>query len=190
MSKFSNPAGGAPGAAGASGRYVRDLLELLGDQDPLAVQRALVEELRVLIAGLTTTQLHQPEAPGKWSMIEVLEHLTDQELVNSYRLRSVIAEDEPELRGYDQDRWARRLHYGDADAAAVLDELAALRRRNLRLLERLTPADLERVGRHAERGRESAARICALTAAHDLVHRKQVARIRTALRAEVSSGGT
>jgi hypothetical protein len=187
MSKFTNPAGRA---SGASAQYIRDLLELLGNQDPVAVQRGLVLAVGAIIEGLTTAQLTQPEAPGKWSMLQVLEHLTDQELVNSYRLRSVIAEDEPELRGYDQDRWAQRLHYGAVDASTLLEELAVLRRRNVRLLERLTPAELERVGRHAERGRESAARICALTAGHDLVHRQQLARIRAAVSHAPSTGGT
>ena len=130
MSKFSNP---ASRASGASAQYVCDLLELLGDQDPLAVLRGLVPTVSALMEGLTTAQLRLPEAPGKWSMIQVLEHLADQELVNSFRLRSVIAEGEPELRGYDQDRWAQRLHYGETDAPTLLEELAVLRRRNLRL---------------------------------------------------------
>ena len=187
MSKFSNP---ASRASGVSAQYVRDLLELLGDQDAVAVQRCLVPTVGALMEGLTSAQLRQPEAPGKWSMIQVLEHLADQELVNSFRLRSVIAEDEPVLGGYDQDRWAQRLNYGEADAPTLLEELAVLRRRNLRLLERLTPAELERVGRHAERGRESAARICALTAGHDLVHRQQLARIRAAVSRTPGTGGT
>ena len=187
MSNFSNP---SSQAAGASAQYVDDLLKLLGHHDPLAVQRVLAPTVGVLMEGLTAAQLSQPEAPGKWSMLHVLEHLIDQEIVSSFRLRSVVAEDEPELRGYDQDRWAQRLHYGETDASPLLDELAALRRRNVRLLERLTPAELGRVGRHAERGRESAGRICALTAGHDLVHRQQLRRIRAAVCHMPMPGGT
>lgn len=175
MSKFSNPAGRA---AGASSQYVRDLLDLVGDRDPLEIQRALGTELRALVAGLTPAELGRPEAPGKWSMLDVLDHLVDQELVTSYRYRSVIAEDGPPLRGYDQDRWAARLRYGAADATTLIGELEALRARNLRLLADLTPAERERVGQHAERGPESVARLCVLMAGHDLVHRQQVARIR------------
>ncbi len=175
MSKFSNRASRAPGA---SAQYVADLLALLGDQDPLEVQRALVRELRQLVAGLDDAQLRRPEAPGKWSILQVLDHLADQELVTSYRYRSVIAEDEPPLRGYDQDRWAERLRYGTADAATILAELDALRGRNLRLLGSLSAAELDRAGIHAERGRESVRQLCRLMAGHDLVHRAQIARIR------------
>jgi len=177
MSKFSNPSSRAPGE---SSRYVRDLLELLGDRDPVEVQRALIPELRTLLAGLSDGQLRRPEAPGKWSIVMVLDHLVDQELVTGYRLRAVVAEPEPELRGYDQDSWAQRLRYGQADAEVLLEELDVLRRRNLRLLAALEPGEWARAGRHAERGPESVARLTALMAGHDLVHRAQIARIRDA----------
>jgi len=177
-SVFSNPAGRAEAAAHA---YVTALLDLLGDRDPLAVLDELLPALRDLLDGLDGTALRQPEAPGTWSILQVLEHLADQETVNAVRFRSVVAEDEPALRGYDQDQWAARLRYGVADAATVLDELAALRGRTLRLLRSLTPAEHGRVGHHSERGAESVAHLLRLAAGHDLVHRRQIARIRTAV---------
>jgi hypothetical protein len=53
-----------------------------------------------------------------------------------------------------------------------------VRRANLRLLERATPADLKRVGLHAERGEESVGHLRRLYAGHDLLHRRQIERIR------------
>lgn len=184
MSIFTNSAGQAPGQAGD---YIRALTALVGDEDPLAIQRSLIPEVRVLLAGLTPAQLRTPEAPGKWSMADVLDHLADQELVTGYRYRAVIAESEPPLPGYDQDLWARSLRYATAEPALVLEELDALRRRNLRLLAALEPADMARVGLHAERGRESVQRLIMLMAGHDIVHRRQMARIRAKLVPAVSS---
>lgn len=178
MSDFSNPAGSATDAAA---QYTRALIDVLGGREPLAVLRELPEALRTAVEGLGAAQLARPEAPGKWSILHVLEHLTDQETVVAYRIRSVIAEDEPALRGYDQDRWAARLRYGVAPAATLLGELETLRWRNLRLLDSLDAAEFERIGQHSERGPESVRRICLLTASHDLVHRRQIARIRTRL---------
>jgi hypothetical protein len=174
MSIFSNPAGVARAAAG---EYIAALLDLLGDRNPLVVQAELHGAVRELTAGLNTDELSRPEAPGKWSIIQVVEHLADQELVNSFRLRSIVAEDEPPLRGYDQDLWAARLRYGSAGLEPVLEELRVLRERNLRLYRSLSDADLDRVGMHDERGPESARRLRALTAGHDLLHRRQIARI-------------
>jgi hypothetical protein len=178
MSIFTNPAGGARAAAG---EYIAALLEFLGDRDPLTVQAELSDAVRELTAGLSGEELGRPEAPGKWSILQVVEHLADQELVNGFRLRSIVAEDEPPLRGYDQDLWATRLRYGSAGVGPVLDELRSLRARNLRLYRSLSEAELDRVGLHDERGPESARRLRALTAAHDLLHRRQIARIRASL---------
>ena len=178
MSIFSNPAGGARAAAA---EYIAALLDLLGDRDPLAVQAELAGAVREQTAGLSAADLARAEAPGKWSILQVVEHLADQELVNGYRLRSIVAEDEPPLRGYDQDRWAARLRYGSAGLDPVLDELRVLRERNLRLYRTLSDGELDRVGMHDERGPESARRLRALTAAHDLLHRRQIARIRASL---------
>jgi hypothetical protein len=178
MSQFTNPAGRPPEE---SKSYVRALLDLLGAQNPLNVQAQLVPEVTRLLDGLTDDEIRTPEATGKWSIAQVLDHVTDQEIVNGYRLRSVVAEDEPALRGYDQDRWVARLRYGTAPARQVLSELAVLRTRNLRLYESLDDREFERVGLHSERGPESVRRLCELTAAHDLVHRRQITRIRAAL---------
>jgi DinB family protein len=175
VSVFSNAAGGARAAAG---EYIAALLDLLGDRNPLAVQAELSGAVRELTAGLSADELARAEAPGKWSILQVVEHLADQELVNGFRLRSIVAEDEPPLRGYDQDRWAARLRYGSAGLEPVLEELRVLRERNLRLYRSLSEAELDRLGMHDERGPESARRLRALTAAHDLLHRRQIARIR------------
>jgi DinB family protein len=175
VSVFSNPAGGARAAAG---EYIAALLDLLGDRSPLAVQAELSDAVRELTADLSADELVRAESPGKWSIVQVVEHLADQELVNGFRLRSIVAEDEPPLRGYDQDRWATRLRYGSAGLEPLLDEIRVLRERNLRLYRLLSEAELDRVGMHDERGPESARRLRALTAAHDLLHRRQIARIR------------
>jgi uncharacterized damage-inducible protein DinB len=133
------------------------------------------------IAGLSARQLRQPERPGKWSIAQVLQHLSDSEIVGAWRFRLILAQERPQLTGYDQDLWADRLRYADADPGAALELFTVLRRANLRLLERATAADLERVGVHAERGEESVGHLRRLYAGHDLLHRRQIARIRETL---------
>ena len=170
--------------------YVSRLTDTLGDRDPLAVMAELPSALRTLTAGLPDEMMRRPEGTGKWSVIQVLEHLADHEIINGFRLRSTIAEDAPALRGYDQTRWVARLHYGEADAETVLRELETARGRTLRLLRALDPSELERVGMHAERGPESVRLNMALTAGHDLVHRRQIARIRAAIGMPVDGHGS
>jgi len=175
VSQFTNPSGRAPEAAAA---YVRSITALVGDRDPIAVLAETPELLEALTLPLSDEKRRRPEAPGKWSVQEVVQHLTDAELAFLWRTRLIFAEEqEPTLQGYDQDRWATSLRYQDAPFEDVLEELVVMRRRNLRLLRALTPTDLDRAGQHVERGRESLRLMLSLMAGHDLVHRKQIERI-------------
>jgi hypothetical protein len=174
---FANSASDA--AAGAAD-YVARCLALLGDRDPFAVQEATPGLLRQAVAGLGRAALTRPEAPGKWSILQVVRHLADTEIVYGYRLRLILAEDEPAIPGYDQDLWAGRLGYPEEDPEASLDELETARRGTLRLLRRLDEAQWRRAGLHAERGRETVRDVFRLLAAHDLIHLRQIERIRAA----------
>ncbi|HSJ76991.1 MAG TPA: DinB family protein [Gemmatimonadales bacterium] len=171
---FSNPAGNASAAAGA---YVSALLDLLGPRDPLEVMAELLPWLEARLSGISEPALRTPEAPGKWSVSHVVQHLADSDLVAGYRIRMVVAENSPPLQGYDQDRWAREFQYDQVPLDSARDQLRSLRIANLRLWSRLTPDQLQRVGIHSERGPESAGHILRLMGAHDLVHRRQIDRI-------------
>ncbi len=171
---FSNPAGDAPAAASA---YVHALLDLLGDRDPLTVMAELIPWLERRLRGLPDATLRRPEVPGKWSVIQVIQHLADSDLVAGYRIRMVLTADRPALAGYDQDRWASEFQYQQASLAEAMDQLRTLRAANLRLWGRLTAQQLDRVGIHAERGPESVGHLLRLMGAHDLVHRRQIDRI-------------
>jgi uncharacterized damage-inducible protein DinB len=175
MSVFTNPASGAPEHRE---QYSTALLELLGDREPMAILRSTTAWCDEATADLTAAQLRDPERAGKWSIVAVLQHLADSELVWGYRLRKVLAEDRPELTGYDQDRWAERMGYAHASRDAALGVFRVLRDANLRLLEAAEDPDLDRVGVHAERGEESVRHMMRLYAGHDLVHRNQITRIR------------
>jgi len=178
VSVFTNPAGRSIEHARA---YTAAILELLGSRDPLQVLREMPGALAAAVSGLSDEHAARPEAPDRWSVRHVVQHLADSDLVWAYRLRMVLAEDRPRLTGYDQDRWAERLHYDEADVASALEEFAVVRRGNLRLLEKAPPQDLERVGLHAERGEESVAHMVRLYAGHDLLHLAQIERIRRAI---------
>lgn len=176
MSIFTNP---ADAAADEAGRYVQAVLGLLGDRDPLAVLTSTADELRAAIRGAPEALLRRPEAPGRWSVGEVLAHLADSELVWAFRLRMVLGQDRPTLTGYDQDRWAQRMSYDEVEPYTSLGRFEVARSWNLALVDRMPVADLDRVGLHAERGEESVRQMVRLYAGHDLVHLAQTRRIIT-----------
>lgn len=175
MSVFTNPSGRAPEAAA---NYVRSVIALVGDRDPLAILAETPGVIEGLTLPLNDEKRRRPEKPGKWSVHDLVQHLADAETAFLWRTRLICAEEqEPTLQGYDQDRWASQLKYQDGAFEDVLEELVVMRRRNLRLLRSLTATDLERAGQHVERGRESMRLMLPLMAGHDLVHRRQLERI-------------
>jgi hypothetical protein len=170
---FSNPAG----AAAAAAAYVRALLDLLGDRDPLAVAAELVPWIERRIAGVDDATLRRPEAPGKWSAMQVIQHLADSDLVVGVRTRMILTEDHPPLLGYDQDAWATTLGYAEMPLETTLAQLRGVRGANLRLWRSVTPAQRARVGIHSERGPESLDLVLRMMGGHDLVHRRQLDRV-------------
>ena len=178
MSIFTNSASRSKEEAGA---YTAAVVGLVGNAEPLAVLTKTEGKLREAIRGLSKAQLAMREAPDKWSINHVLRHLADSEIVWGWRMRMALAHDRPPITGYDQDAWADRLAYGDADAEESVAEFGVLRAGNLRLLRRATPEDMKRVGVHAERGEESVAHMMKLYAGHDILHLNQIERIKKGL---------
>lgn len=168
-------------ATGGAASYTHAILELLGDRDPVEVLRATPAAISVIVSGLGAARIESPGKPGKWSIRHVVQHLADSELMGAVRLRLTLAQDRPPLAGYDQDLWAERLRYQEVPFAEALDQFTVVRRVNLRLWERLTEADLARVGLHTERGEESLGVMRKLYAGHDLAHLRQISRIRDAV---------
>ncbi len=177
VSALANAFGDSPASTAA---YVDALVAELGDRDPVATLAATPDALAAATAGLSEADARRPERAGKWSVLHVVRHLGDSDLVSGYRLRLVVAHDRPAIAGYDQDRFADRLHYLDGTLAEALADHAALRQINLRWLGRLTDEERARAGVHSERGEESVERLVRLMAGHDLIHLRQIARIRAA----------
>ena len=91
-------------------------------------------------------------APGRWSAHEVVVHCADSECNAVGRIRYLLAEPDPLVLGYDQDRWATVLDYHALPVEPALPAVEAVRANTLPLLVRLTDDELARMGRHTEVG--------------------------------------
>src|SRR5205809_6260609 len=155
--------------------YRHMLLGLLGDQDPAQVQAELADQLEEVV-NQAGPRLRTRPAPGEWSALEVLAHNLDAEIVLAGRYRWILAQDEPPLVGYDQDRWVERLHRPGENPEEMLAMFRVLRRSHLALWARTSPSDRARVGIHSERGPESFELSFRLMSGHGLFHLGQMSR--------------
>ena len=120
-------------------------------------RRALVERYRegpsvveAALAGATDAELDARPADGGWTARETTHHIADSELTSAIRLRRLIAEDEPEIIGYDGNVFAQRLYYGDRPVGAALAAISAARAVTAEILDQLTEAEWQRKGSHNE----------------------------------------
>ncbi len=154
--------------------YRQELLDRLGDRDPLVTLAATPREIESHLKGLDEAVLKRRPAEGAWSAKEVVGHLGDTEWVYGYRIRLILSHDVPPIQGYDQDKMVRGMDHNERPISMLLEELARLRGLNVDLYRRTRGSAWDRVGMHSERGEESVGYSIRLLAGHDLRHLDQL----------------
>lgn len=149
--------------------------------ETLANLRAFAPRLAVAVGGLSGAQLTQLEAPGKWSVTDVVAHLGDLELVYAVRIRSILAGagDTP-LQALPQNAWIERVHRREP-VGELLAQFEFLRKTNVELFERLSDEELSRSGIHPQYGLLTIADAAGRMERHDAKHLAQIERIRRTL---------
>jgi hypothetical protein len=102
--------------------------------------------------GIPRDKLIAYPVPGRWSMLELLCHVVDADLVMSDRIKRTIAMDRPLLCEYDESSYVRTLGYNERDADAEIALFEHNRRHMLPILRRLDESAWQRVGVHSRRG--------------------------------------
>jgi uncharacterized damage-inducible protein DinB len=108
--------------------------------------------LREAVAGLSDEELDAKPIPGKWSTRQIICHLADFEPVYADRMKRVIAEDNPPLRGGDPEVFAAKLAYEARDIQEELNLIEAVRRHTGRILKTLPDEAFQRTGMHSADG--------------------------------------
>src|ERR1700675_489328 len=108
------------------------------------------KQVAAAVSGLPEKVLRYKPSPDKWCIQEILGHLADVEIVYAYRLRQMLADKTPVIAQMDQNDWARNLGCLETPPAELIALYGLNRHANLRLLQRLKSADLEKSAYHPE----------------------------------------
>jgi hypothetical protein len=130
-------------------------------------------ELRAALADATPEELDRPAPDGGWSARMVAHHVAESEANSFVRLRRLVAEDSPQIVGYDEGLYARRNHY-ERPIESALAVVEAVRASSLELLEALSDAEWARAGSHSESGRYAIDDWLRIYAAHPHDHAQQI----------------
>ena len=136
--------------------------------------------LKAALAKVPREALQWRPAPNRWSAHEIIVHCADSETNAHARLRYLLAEQEPVIEGYDQDRWARQLDYHALPLEPALATVEAVRANTVPILKRMTDPDWRRIGRHTESGPYATEDWLAIYAEHLEKHSRQIERNLTA----------
>jgi hypothetical protein len=130
--------------------------------------------LRGALAHVPAEAMKWRPAPGEWSAHEVVLHCADSETNSHGRIRYVLAEPDPVIQGYDQERWARDFDYHARPIEPALATVEAVRMNTVPLLRSLSDAAWQRMGRHSESGSYGALDWLRVYAEHLELHSRQI----------------
>src|SRR5215470_10960168 len=156
--------------------YREKLFNMMAGRDPIEVMGQTASTLASIVARHPAAVLRARPFDGKWTPNEIIGHLTDSEWVYGYRLRLILSEDDPAILGTEQDRWVSSLKHNEGEPSELVEVFRTLRGFNLTVWRRSSPDDLNRSGRHSERGSESLGVMLRMVAGHDLSHLDQIKR--------------
>lgn len=133
-------------AAGEYAPYYGTYVGKVPEGDLLQILENQRRETQALLGGLSDAKALHRYAPGKWSVKEVVGHLTDAERVFSYRALRFARGDAKPLQGFDENAWVPP---GKFDARPLKDlaaEFDAVRRATIALLKSFDAEALQRRG--------------------------------------------
>ena len=136
------------------------------------------QALRAAVQGLTREQIETPYRDGGWTVRQVVHHVPESHMNAYIRFKLALTEDEPTIKPYLEDRWAKLEDVPSTPLEVSLSLLDSLHRRWVVLLRSLKPEDWKRSFRHPELGVVSLEKNLALYAWHGRHHVAHVTELR------------
>ncbi|HEX5438627.1 MAG TPA: DinB family protein [Gemmatimonadaceae bacterium] len=124
--------------------YYERYIALVPEGDVLATLEEQVRETVALLAGLDEQEAAYRYAPGKWSVKEVVGHVSDTERVFGYRALCAARGEAAALPSMEQDDYVANGNFDARTLGSILDELTAVRQGTLALFRSMDDAVLAR----------------------------------------------
>lgn len=147
------------------GRYV----DLVPEREIRNVLEQSLKTTTELYATFTEDRGSYRYTPEKWSLKQVLGHVTDNERIMSYRALRIARGDRTQLAGYDENVLMSNASFDEMPLTAIVDDYVAVRRATFTLLNGISDEAWTRMG--VVNGNETSARAWIyILAGHELHH--------------------
>jgi hypothetical protein len=139
--------------------------------------RAHADVFAALVAGVGEEQARWKPEPAQWSILEVVNHLADEE-VEDFRARLDAALHRPgEWPPIDPEGWPAKRRYNERALGESLERFLAERAESLTWLDGLVAPDWSCAYQHPSFGPISAGDLLTSWVAHDHIHIRQINRL-------------
>ena len=133
-------------AAGEFAPYYGRYIEKVEGSDVLPLLVNQIERTWQLLSSVDESRAAFRYAPDKWSIKQVVGHLSDGERVFAYRALRFARADVTPLPGFDENHFAEQGAFDDRPIADLVLEFRAVRSATIALFASLSPEALRRRG--------------------------------------------
>ena len=156
--------------------YYRRYISLVPHGDVVHQLETQLAETRSLLAPLSAEQAAYRYAPDKWSVREVVGHISDTERVFTYRAMRFARNDATPLPGFDENAFVANASFDERSLESLVDELIAVRGATIAFFRGLSSDEWGRQG--VANDKAMSVRALAWTIAGHELHHREILRTR------------
>lgn len=114
--------------------YYGKYIALVPDGNLIAMLSSQARETATLLRSLRPDQASAAYAPGKWTIKQVIGHVTDAERVFAYRMLRIARADTTPLPPFDENAFAKAGGHNDRTLESIVAEFEATRGATIALI--------------------------------------------------------
>ncbi len=156
--------------------YFGQYVGLVPDGDIVATLSSQIESTLALLRTVPEQKAGHAYAPRKWSIKEVVGHVTDTERIFAYRGLRIGRNDKTPLPGFEQDDYVANTNFNARTLGSLMEEFALVRRASVQLFKHFNGEEWQRLG--TANDRQISARAVAYNIAGHELHHLEIIRSR------------
>ena len=151
--------------------YHERYISLVAGNDIVGMLENQRRQMLILLCGRNEDEGDFRYAPAKWSVKEVLGHISDTERIFAYRALRLARGDSTPLPGFEQDDYIRNGPFANRPLAEWIEDYIAVRRATITLFRNLDEQAWSRRGT-VNNNEISVRALGYITLGHELHHRR------------------
>jgi uncharacterized damage-inducible protein DinB len=151
--------------------FYEKYIVLVPEGEFLQILETQLREWQRLLGDLSEEQADFRYQPGKWSIKDMIGHVSDSERIFAYRLLRIARGDQTPLAGFEQDDYVRTANSSARKRSDLLEEFTAVRRATIALVSSMDDSAWVRRGVASQR-EISATAMAFVIAGHERHHRR------------------